>query len=41
MAQLVTYFDLSTDPDFMEEYNAAIALPGKYELFPTVYPKYV
>ncbi len=41
MAKLVTYFDLSTDPDFMEEYNAAIALPGKYELFPTVYPKYV
>ncbi len=41
MAKLMTYFDLSTDADFMEEYNAAIALPGKYELFPTIYPKYV
>ncbi len=41
MAKLMTYFDLSTDADFMEEYNAALALPGKYELFPTIYPKYV
>ncbi len=41
MAKLMTYFDLSTDADFMEEYNAALALPGKYDLFPTIYPKYV
>ena len=41
MARLMTYFDLSTDADFMEEYNSALALPGKFELFPTVYPKYV
>jgi len=41
MARLMTYFDLSTDADFMEEYNAALALPGRYELFPTIYPKYI
>lgn len=41
MAKLMTYFDLSTDANFMEEYNAALALPGKYELFPTIYSKYV
>lgn len=41
MAKLMTYFDLSTDANFMEEYNAALALPGKHELFPTIYSKYV
>ncbi len=41
MARLMTYFDLSTDADFMEEYNAALMLPGRAELFPTIYHKYV
>jgi uncharacterized 2Fe-2S/4Fe-4S cluster protein (DUF4445 family) len=41
IARIMTYFDLSTDPNFMEEYTAALALPGKPELFPTVYAKYV
>jgi uncharacterized 2Fe-2S/4Fe-4S cluster protein (DUF4445 family) len=41
MAKIMTYFDLSTDPDFMEEYNAALSLPGKPELFPTIYSKYI
>ncbi|WP_456371012.1 hypothetical protein [Geoglobus sp.] len=41
MAKLMTYFDLSTDANFMEEYNAALALPGRYELFPTIYSRYV
>ncbi|WP_290898348.1 ASKHA domain-containing protein [Ferroglobus sp.] len=41
IARLVSYFDLSTDPDFMEEYNAALNLPGKPELFPTIYARYV
>lgn len=41
MARLMTYFDLSTDADFMDEYNSALSLPGRAELFPTVYEKYV
>ncbi|WP_048093431.1 ASKHA domain-containing protein [Geoglobus acetivorans] len=41
MAKLMTYFDLSTDADFMDEYNAALSLPGKPELFPTIYDRYV
>ncbi len=41
MAKLMTYFDLSTDADFMEEYSAALMLPGRAELFPTIYQKYV
>jgi uncharacterized 2Fe-2S/4Fe-4S cluster protein (DUF4445 family) len=41
MAKIVTYFDLSTDADFVEEYTAAMALPGKPELFPSIYSKYV
>jgi len=36
-AQTTTYFDLSADPDFGEEYDAALALPGRRELFPSVH----
>ncbi len=41
IAKIMTYFDLSTDPNFMEEYNAALSLPGNPQLFPTIYSKYV
>ncbi|AGK60198.1 Uncharacterized metal-binding protein [Archaeoglobus sulfaticallidus PM70-1] len=41
IARVFTYFDLSTDPNFMEEYNSALSLPGNPELFPTIYKKYV
>jgi uncharacterized 2Fe-2S/4Fe-4S cluster protein (DUF4445 family) len=41
IARIMTYFDLSTDPNFMEEYNAALSIPGNPELFPTIYPRYV
>ena len=35
IANLTTYFDLLIDPDFVDEYSAALYLPGKKELFPT------
>jgi uncharacterized 2Fe-2S/4Fe-4S cluster protein (DUF4445 family) len=35
IAELMTYFDLLKDADFMDEYTAAYVLPGKRELFPT------
>ena len=35
------YFDLSTDADFVDEYRAALMLPGRPELFPEVYSKYI
>ncbi len=31
----MTYYDLSADPDFMEEYSAALAIPGNPALFPS------
>ncbi|MEM3736886.1 MAG: ASKHA domain-containing protein [Candidatus Bathyarchaeia archaeon] len=37
IAKMMTYFDLSADPDFMEEFNAALTLPGKPELFPSMH----
>lgn len=37
IARVMTYFDLSADADFMEEFNAALALPGNPELFPSLY----
>ncbi|MEM2906319.1 MAG: ASKHA domain-containing protein, partial [Candidatus Bathyarchaeia archaeon] len=37
LAQTTTYFDLSADPDFGEEYDAALTLPGRKELFPSIY----
>ncbi len=41
IAGMFAYFDLSTDADFIDEYRAALMLPGKPELFPTIYSKYV
>ncbi|MBS7631865.1 DUF4445 domain-containing protein, partial [Candidatus Bathyarchaeota archaeon] len=35
IAQTMTYYDLTTDPSFMEEYSAALYLPGSKELFPS------
>ena len=35
IANLMTYFDLLEDADFMDEYTAAYSIPGKRELFPT------
>ncbi len=34
-AEIATYYDLTTDPDFMEEYSAALFIPGNPGLFPT------
>lgn len=34
IADLMTYFDLIKDADFIDEYTAAYSLPGKRELFP-------
>lgn len=36
IAQTMTYYDLTVDPDFMEEYSAAFSIPGKPELFPSM-----
>ncbi len=41
IAGLFAYFDLATDADFVDEYRAALMLPGKPELFPETYQKYV
>uniref|UniRef100_A0A7C3MB76 DUF4445 domain-containing protein n=1 Tax=Archaeoglobus fulgidus TaxID=2234 RepID=A0A7C3MB76_ARCFL len=41
IANMFAYFDLSTDADFIDEYRAALMLPGKPELFPKIYSKYV
>ncbi len=35
IAEHMTYYDLAADPDFMEEYSAALAIPGNPELFPS------
>ncbi|NIM44091.1 MAG: DUF4445 domain-containing protein [Nitrososphaeria archaeon] len=35
IADLMTYYDLTTDPDFMEEYSAALLIPGRTDLFPS------
>ncbi len=34
ISNFVTYYDLTVDPDFMDEYSAAFSLPGKPEYFP-------
>ncbi len=34
IADLMSYFELLKDADFMDEYTAGYALPGKQELFP-------
>ncbi len=34
IANFVTYYDLTVDPDFMDEYSAAFSLPGRPEYFP-------
>ncbi|MEM2210203.1 MAG: ASKHA domain-containing protein [Nitrososphaerales archaeon] len=35
IAELIAYFDMLKDMDFMDEYQAAFTIPGKRELFPT------
>lgn len=35
IAEDMTYYDLTADPDFMEEYSAALAIPGRPQLFPS------
>jgi len=35
IAEIMTYYDLTVDPDFMEEYSAALYIPGNPELFPS------
>ena len=35
----MTYYDLSADPDFMEEYSAALTIPGNPDLFPSARKK--
>ncbi|MDD1674015.1 MAG: ASKHA domain-containing protein [Methanomicrobiales archaeon] len=34
IADMMVYIDLLVDPDFIEEYTAALSIPGKKELFP-------
>jgi len=34
ISNFVTYYDLTVDPDFMDEYSAAFSLPGRSEYFP-------
>jgi uncharacterized 2Fe-2S/4Fe-4S cluster protein (DUF4445 family) len=36
IAETMTYYDLTVDPDFMDEYEAALYIPGKPEFFPSV-----
>jgi len=36
IAQTMTYYDLTVDPDFMEEYSAAFSIPGRPEFFPSL-----
>jgi uncharacterized 2Fe-2S/4Fe-4S cluster protein (DUF4445 family) len=35
IAEIMTYYDLTVDPDFMEEYSSALYIPGNPELFPS------
>jgi uncharacterized 2Fe-2S/4Fe-4S cluster protein (DUF4445 family) len=37
IAATMVYIDLLIDPDFIEEYSAALYIPGKRELFPEVH----
>lgn len=34
ISKFITYYDLTVDPDFMDEYSAAFSLPGRPEYFP-------
>ena len=36
IAAKITYIDMVTDADFLEEYQANLCLPGKPELFPSL-----
>ena len=36
IAEMMTYYDLTIDPDFMEEYSAAFCIPGRPEFFPSM-----
>jgi len=36
IAETMTYYDLTVDPDFMEEYSAAFSIPGRPEFFPSL-----
>ncbi len=36
IANTMTYYDLTVDPDFMDEYEAAMFIPGRRELFPNI-----
>lgn len=37
ISKLIAYYDLLKDADFMDEYLAGFVLPGKKELFPTLW----
>lgn len=36
IASIMTYYDLTIDSDFMDEYNAAFCVPGRPEFFPSL-----
>ena len=36
IAESMAYYDLTVDPDFMEQYSAALYIPGNPELFPSM-----
>ena len=40
IAEKMVYIDLLVDVDFIEEYSAAIYIPGKREFYPTYYSKH-
>ena len=37
IAEMMVYVDLLLDTEFFREYEAALYIPGKRELFPTLY----
>ena len=37
IASKITYIDMVNDSDFLEEYQANLSIPGKRELFPSIY----
>ena len=40
IAEKMVYIDLLIDVDFIEEYSAAIYIPGKREFYPTYYSQH-
>lgn len=39
IAEAAIYYDLTTDPDFVDEYNSGLSIPGNEELFPSIFER--